>query len=195
MRKILGIATVALVGSMVPAFAGITSLNPGSNNSGSNNSGSNNSGSSNSGGSNSNTATITRTFLFPAVGLGQTEFARIAVVNIAKATAKGTAAACTGSISFTNDQGSPVGAVTSFKNLATGHIAHGDVAGLTPSNPSSVRNEYQGSVEVTMTAGSSAPCSLLLTLEVYDMTGPTRAVITSVIEEPLEVEPISAGRH
>jgi len=194
MRSILCIAAVALVGSTVPAFAGVEGL-PGSTSSGSTSS-----GSTNSGGTTPPTTTtppvFTRTFLFPAVGLAATESARIAAVNIAQTTHKGTAALCNGSISFTDALGKPVGAVSPIKDLPTGQIAHGDVSGFNGSNSSSLRNEYQGSVQVTVGPGASAPCSLLLTLEVFDtQTGVTRGLITSAIEEPLEVEPISAGRH
>ena len=199
MRSILCIAAVALGGSVVQASAGI--ILPGQGGT----TGSGTSGSTSSGGSGTSnntpttpptTPTFTRTFLFPAVGLAATESARIAAVNIAQTSHKGTAALCTGSISFTDALGKPVGAVSPFKDLPTGQIAHGDVSGFNPSNSSSVRNEYQGSVQVTVGPGASAPCSLLLTLEVFDtQTGVTRGLITSAIEEPLEVEPISAGRH
>ena len=200
MRSILCIAAVALGGSVVQASAGI--ILPGQGGT----TGSGTSGSTSSGGSgtSNNTPTtpppttpptFTRTFLFPAVGLAATESARIAVVNIAQTSHKGTAALCNGSISFTDALGKPVGAVSPFKDLPTGQIAHGDVLGFSPSN-SSVRNEYQGSVQVTVGPGASAPCSLLLTLEVFDtQTGVTRGLITSAIEEPLDVEPFSAGRH
>jgi hypothetical protein len=137
---------------------------------------------------------IMRTFVFPAVGLASSESARIAAVNIAPASHKGTAASCSGTISFTNASGAPVGKPAQF-SIGTGDIAYGDVLGLDPSS-NSVRNEFQGSVQVTIDPASGAPCSLLLTLEVFDTaTGVTHGLMTSAIDAPMNVEPTAALGH
>lgn len=135
--------------------------------------------------------TFTRTFSFPAVGLASSESARVAAVNIAPASHKGTAASCSGNISFTDDKGTPAGKATAFTALGTGQIAHGDLPGSTGAN---VRNEFQGSVQVTIDPASGAPCSLLLTLEVFDTTtGVTHGLVTSAIEAPINAEPAAFG--
>jgi len=122
--------------------------------------------------------TVTRTYYFPAVGVASSETLRISAVNIAGSTPKGTKASCSGSMSFTDATGAPTGKTTTFTNLGTGQIASGDLAGSGP------RAEVQGSVQVTITLGSSAPCSLLLTLESFDTaTGVTHAVVTTAVAQ------------
>jgi len=64
-------------------------------------------------------ATVTRTFL---VGLGSTETAQVAVVNLANAPSSGPAASCTGSIAFFNAAGTAIGTATTF-TLGTGQVA------------------------------------------------------------------------
>jgi len=170
LRNTLWITALALGGVVVPASA--------------------------SGGSTPSTPTpptVTRTFVFPPFGLANSstsvENARISVLNIAQTAHNGTKASCTGSISFANGTGTAVGKPVTFTNLPTGEIASGDVIGLSPGS-SSIRNEFQGSVQVTMPLTSAAPCSLLLTLEVYDaQSGATHALVTTSVEEPLAIEP------
>ena len=131
--------------------------------------------------------TLTRTYMFPATGLAPTETARIAVVNIAPTSSKGTKASCTGSIQFHDATGAVIpAATTAFTNIGTGQIAKGDLPGI-PSGP--VRAEVQGSVQLTVTPSAAAPCSLLITLEIFDTnTGVTHAVVTSATEQPLGLE-------
>lgn len=131
-------------------------------------------------------ATITRTFLFPATGLAQTESARIDVVNIAPAAPNGTPASCSGTIAFTNDTGATVGTAVQFTSLGAHQIAHGDLLGFTPSDMNTKRHEYQGSVQITYSQKAWAPCSLLLTLTVFDTTtGETKGVVTAAIDAPV----------
>jgi hypothetical protein len=60
------------------------------------------------------TATITRSSVFPAVGLASSETAEINVTNLANNPGNGTAASCAGSISFLNASGAAIGSPTTF---------------------------------------------------------------------------------
>src|SRR5258706_11123090 len=66
--------------------------------------------------------TTTIQFSFPPTGLALTETAQINVTNIAAASSTGTAASCTGSVSFVNSSGATIGTATSF-TVGTGQIA------------------------------------------------------------------------
>src|SRR5260370_40320163 len=65
--------------------------------------------------------TNTRDFNLPPVGLGATETAEINVVNFAANAPDGTAASCTGSISFLNASGATIGSATPF-TVTSGQI-------------------------------------------------------------------------
>src|SRR5689334_8458527 len=68
------------------------------------------------------TNTVTRQFGFGPMGLASTETAQINVVNTAAASSSGTAASCTGGISFVNASGAAIGSATSF-TVGTGQIS------------------------------------------------------------------------
>jgi len=53
------------------------------------------------------TTTATRTITLPPAGLGSTETAEINIVNVATNSSSGTAASCSGTISFLNPAGPP----------------------------------------------------------------------------------------
>ena len=57
--------------------------------------------------------TFTRDFRFPPVGIASTETVQINVVNNATASSSGTAASCTGTITFTNASGTVIGTSSS----------------------------------------------------------------------------------
>lgn len=60
-----------------------------------------------------------RQHTFPPVGLGSTETAEINVVNVASDSSTGTAASCTGSISFLSSSGAVLGTATPFTVTAS----------------------------------------------------------------------------
>src|SRR5262249_19071037 len=64
-------------------------------------------------------ATNTRTIDLTTFGLGSTETARVNLTNVASNSTNGTAASCTGSVSFINAAGTAVGTATSF-TIASG---------------------------------------------------------------------------
>lgn len=130
--------------------------------------------------------TFTRSFTFAPFGLANSttviENGRVAVENVAEATAKGSKPSCSGTISFTNGTGSPVGSPTAFNNLPTGQIFTADVIGASPSSKN-IRNEFTATVALTITPGSTAPCSLLVRLSIYDaVTGATHSMDATTVE-------------
>ena len=94
-------------------------------------------------------ATITRTFL---VGLGSTETAQIAVVNLAPAPSSGPVASCAGSIGFFSAAGVAIGTATVF-TLGTGQAASARLP-FPSAGASGPRTLIRGVVTVTRTTGS-----------------------------------------
>jgi hypothetical protein len=114
------------------------------------------------------TTTSTRSFTYPPIGLGSTETAQVNVVNDATASSSGTAASCTGTISFLNSAGTAIGTATPF-TVTSGQIASASVT-FAKVGATGVRTEIRGVVTLTATSGSGVPCSLASSLETYDST-------------------------
>jgi len=126
---------------------------------------------------------ITRDYVFPPVGLGSSETASITIVNMATAASGGTtttpapAPSCTGTISFSNANGS-IGTPTSFtvgseqfKTVTLPFVS----AALTGN-----RGEIQGKVSLALSTSAPALCSLMFSLETYDSTtGATHTVLSN----------------
>ena len=124
------------------------------------------------------TTTTTQTFLFPPVGLGSTETAQVNVVNIAPASSSGTAASCTGSISFANSTGTVIGKATPF-TVGTGQVASVSLPFGT-SGFSGTHGEFVATLTRTVTRPSTVPCSLVFSLETFaTATGETHVVLTN----------------
>jgi hypothetical protein len=118
------------------------------------------------------TATVTRQSSFPPVGLASTETAQINVVNLASASTSGTAASCTGTVSFVNANGATIGTASPF-TVASGQIFSVTLP-FSAAGASSSRTEFRGVVALTYTRGSGVPCALASSLETYDAsTGAT----------------------
>src|ERR1035437_2337630 len=60
------------------------------------------------------TVTVTRTLSYAPVGLAVGETVQVNVTNLASATKSGTAASCTGTVTFFNATGTAIGAAASF---------------------------------------------------------------------------------
>jgi hypothetical protein len=112
------------------------------------------------------TTTHTQTFNFGPVGIGSTESAQINVLNNAPTSSSGTAASCTGSISFAGSTGTAIGTATSF-TVTSGQIFSVSVP-FSKVATSGSRAEIAGSVALTFTSGSTAPCSLTSSFETFD---------------------------
>lgn len=126
-------------------------------------------------------STLTRQTSTPPIGLGSTETAQINVTNLATASSSGTAASCTGSVSFVNAGGTTIGSATNF-TVASGQTSSVSLP-FNKAGASGTRTEIRGIVTRTQTTGSgAAPCSLSSSLEIYDTsTGATHAYF--VIDE------------
>ena len=112
------------------------------------------------------TTTGTRTIALPPAGLGSTETARINVVNVATESSSGTAASCTGTISFLNASGTAIGSPATF-TVTSGQIASGSLA-FSSSGLSGIRGEIRGEIQLTLTSG--VPCALAFSFETFDST-------------------------
>ena len=152
--------------------------------------------------SNSTSQSYTRTWLFPAVAIAPTESVSITVMNIAAAAQNGTKASCTGTISFNDGTGKAIvvpaskgyaGTPTTFTNLGAEQTAVG-VLQNAPSNPNP-RTVVEGQVQLTLTP-YGPPCSMLLTLEVYDTTtGVSHTIVTTAVEKAPIGFPVAGGRQ
>jgi hypothetical protein len=113
----------------------------------------------------SGSSTHTPYFSFGPVGLAATETMQVNLLNTASASSSGTAASCTGTVTFTNAAGTAIGTATSY-TIAGGVI---DTVSLpfAKSGETGVRTEIVASVQPT---SSSAPCGLLISLETYDIS-------------------------
>src|SRR5271168_2480969 len=98
--------------------------------------------------------TGTRTINLPPAGLGSTETARINVVNVATDSSTGTAASCTGSISFLNSAGTAIGSATSF-TVTSGQISSASLP-FSSAGVSGIRGEIRGEIQLTIASG--VPC-------------------------------------
>jgi len=121
------------------------------------------------------TSTATRTFRFQPVGLGATETAEVILHNSASNnTNSGTAASCTGSVSFLNAAGTVAGSATTF-TLTTGQTSSVKLP-FASSGGSGIRTFVIGEVSYTLAQGT--PCSLSMSLDTYDTaTGATHLSI------------------
>jgi len=110
------------------------------------------------------TSTYPPQFSFPPVGVAPTETAQINVANLASNSSSGTAASCTGTISFLDSAGATIGTAASF-TVTSGQI----FAAMLPftSIGSSTRAEIRGLVQWT-TSSSTAPCNLQSSFELFD---------------------------
>jgi len=111
----------------------------------------------------------------PPVGLASSETAQINVSNLASASSSGTAASCTGSVSFLNASGTVIGSATSF--TVTGGQTSSVALPFNKVGASGIRTEIRGVISLTVTTGTgAAPCLLVSSLETYDSsTGATHA--------------------
>jgi hypothetical protein len=121
--------------------------------------------------------TITTNYVFPPVGLANGLTASVSLVNISPAStaSNATAPVCTGTVTFANAKGTTIGTPTPF-SVGTGVIESVALsfasAGITAS-----RGEILASVQHTTTRPSTAPCTLVFSLEVYDSNGETHVFL------------------
>jgi hypothetical protein len=122
-------------------------------------------------------ATISRDSVYPPVGFGSTETIQINVLNTATTPTNGTAASCTGSITFSSATGSIIGTATPF-TVGSGQVFSVKLA--YSSTGATGRAEIVGSIQSTTMIPSKAPCSLVTSLETFDTsTGATHAFLAN----------------
>jgi hypothetical protein len=115
--------------------------------------------------SSTTSSTFTATQNLAPVGLASSETAQVNVVNVAEASSSGTAASCTGSISFLNSSGTVIGSATTY-TLGTNQLK--SVSLPYSSTAATGRAEIRAVITQTITSGSDVPCRLLTSLETYD---------------------------
>jgi hypothetical protein len=110
------------------------------------------------------TTSGSRSFDYPPVGLASSETMQINVLNSATASSTGTAASCTGTISFTSATGAALGTAASF-TVTSGEIFSATLP-FAKTAASGTRTEVVGVVSVTTASGT--PCGLRTSLETFD---------------------------
>jgi hypothetical protein len=130
-------------------------------------------------------ATPSRDLVFPPVGLAFTETAQINVANTAANPANGTAASCTGTISFNNSTGSAAETPVKF-TVTAGQIYSTQLTAAKLGVVNGQRSEFIGSVQVALTP--KTPCTLSISLETFDATtGVTHVYLQSPAGGPVTV--------
>jgi hypothetical protein len=123
------------------------------------------------------TTTTTRDTTIGPVGVGSTETVQINVANLAANSASGTAASCTGSITFNNATGTAIGTSTSF-TVTAGEVFSASLP-FAKISSSTARTEVIGLIALTFASSTEAPCDLHYSLETYDSTtGVTHAYLS-----------------
>jgi len=113
-------------------------------------------------------STVTHTFSTPPMGLASSETAQVNLVNTAAASSTGTAASCTGSISFVSSTGATIGSATNF-TITTGQIFSASLP-FTRVGATGVRTEVRAVVTLTESTTARTPCALGSSFETYDTT-------------------------
>jgi hypothetical protein len=114
------------------------------------------------------TTTTARDTTIGPVGLGSTETVQVNIANLASNSTSGAAASCTGSITFNNTTGNPIGTSTTF-TVTAGQIFSAALP-FAKISSSTTRTEVIGVIAQTFTSSSPAPCNLHYSLETYDTT-------------------------
>lgn len=127
-------------------------------------------------------STFTRDIDFVPVGLAPTETAQINVANIAGNSSSGTAASCSGTISFLDASGNTIGTATSF-TVTSGQAFSASLPHS--STGASGRTLIRGLIQLTFSTSSQAPCALTGSLETFDTaSGVTHAFLEAKAASP-----------
>ena len=139
--------------------------------------------------------TVTRDYTFPPVGLASSETAQVNLVNLALAPIPSGAAACTGTITFSNAGGTTIGKPISFTTAGSQVFSTQLMFSQLQLAASDTRGEFVASVQVTTSFGPTA-CSLVFSLETFDsMSGVTHVYLgnsstgTALIGSPIGSRP------
>ncbi|MGA2726101.1 MAG: hypothetical protein ABSG79_27295 [Bryobacteraceae bacterium] len=114
------------------------------------------------------TTTVTTDMPTPVVGLAPSEIVQINVINTAAASASGTAASCTGTVTFYTFTGN--NSTGTAGTPATFTVGSGELSSFTLKGSGSARISVRGVISLTETERSGVPCSLATNIETYDST-------------------------
>jgi hypothetical protein len=129
--------------------------------------------------------TASRDLAFPPVGLAFSETAQINVANTAANPTTGTAASCTGTISFNTATGAAAETPVKF-TVTAGQIYSAQLTAAKLGVVNGQRAEFIGSVQLTLTP--KTPCTLSISLETFDSTtGATHVYLQSPAGGPVAV--------
>jgi hypothetical protein len=143
----------------------------------------------NPGKGNQSATTITKNYVFPPVTLTSTETARVIVVNTAPpATGNNPAPSCTGTISFLLSSSATPPNPVGF-TLPSGQFAFVDLP-FSKIGVSTPPGEVVGKVAQTVSVPSQAPCSLGMSLVVFDTTTGVGHLILGNASTQLGLTPI-----
>ena len=130
------------------------------------------------------TSSLTSSWSFPPVGLANGETMQINLVNLAADIGPSggltpQAASCTGNVSFVNAAGTAIGAPSSF-SVGSG-VTQSITLPFGNSGITNPRDEIRAVVAETVIIGRSAPpCSLSVSLEVFDSSNITHVYLHTV---------------
>ncbi len=111
------------------------------------------------------THTFTYTYNFPPTGFGSLETLQVNVANLASNSAKGTAASCTGNVSFYNASGTAISAATKTFTVTAGQTVSAPLL-FSQTSISGTHGVVRAVVTLSITSG--VPCSPQYSLETYD---------------------------
>jgi hypothetical protein len=123
-------------------------------------------------------ASVTPIINLPPVGLGSTQTLEVNVANVASNSSSGTAASCTGTVTFFNAGGTAIGSSQPFTVTAGEtspvHLPFSNTGGT------GTRTTVRAVVSLTIpTSTPRPPCALSVSVDIFDTnTGATAAVIS-----------------
>ena len=123
-------------------------------------------------------ASVTPTINLPPVGLGSTQTLEVNVANVASNSSSGTAASCTGTVTFVDATGKAIGAAQPF-TLTAGQTSPLRLP-FASSGGTAPRTTLRAVVSLTVpTTTPRPPCTLDVSVDIFDTnTGATAAVIS-----------------
>lgn len=123
-------------------------------------------------------ASVTPTINLPPVGLGSTQTLEVNVANVASNSSSGTAASCTGTVTFVDATGKAIGAAQPF-TLTAGQTSPLRLP-FASSGGTAPRTTLRAVVSLTVPTGTPRPpCTLDVSVDIFDTnTGATAAVIS-----------------
>jgi len=114
---------------------------------------------------------------FPPVGLAFSETMQVNLFNQAVNASNGTAASCTGTVSFLDENGKPIPKTGGTFTVAAGDTQSISLLGTVVDASMGSRAEIRAEISLTVTRGT--PCSLVQSLETFDSsTGVTHVYLT-----------------